>query len=211
MRRKRVRTALAGAIVAEQLAPRQVSCIGVLGTGEQARMQVEFLRGIVRCEQILVCGRRAEAMQTYQRDMARRGYDVGTTVDPAALAACELIITATPSQQPLLRDVNAGTHITAVGTDTAQKNEIAPALFRLADIVVADSVQQCSERGSLAHALKEDIVAASSVIELGDLLAGKQTVLRHAGSISIADLTGLAVQDIKIAEAVLSSLQEHAT
>ncbi len=135
------------------------------------------------------------------------GYDVRCTEDPDALAACELIITATPSATPLLRHVDRGTHVTAVGTDAANKNEIAPAVFRQADIVVADSIHQCSERGSLAHALADHAVQRENVIELGDLLSGKRALRRNESDISIADLTGVAVQDIKIAEAVLNAMK----
>jgi ornithine cyclodeaminase/alanine dehydrogenase-like protein (mu-crystallin family) len=204
-----VRTALAGAIVAQHLAPKRISCIGVLGTGEQARLQVIYLRDVVNCERILVCGRSRESMDAYQRDMAPRGYDVRCSADPAALASCELIITATPAAQPLLDRVERGSHITAVGTDSANKNEISPEVFGQADIVVADSIRQCSERGSLRYALQANAVAASNVIELGDLLAGRHPGRQSASDISIADLTGVAVQDIKVAEAVLESLQEN--
>ena len=51
-----VRTAVAGAICVELFA-NEVNCIGVLGTGLQARMQVQYLKNITSCHKVLVWGR----------------------------------------------------------------------------------------------------------------------------------------------------------
>lgn len=206
-----VRTALAGAIVAERLAPSRVSRIGVLGTGEQARLQVQYLRGVVNCDRVRVWGRNAASLAEYAEAMTPLGYSVETTSDPDSLADCELIVTATPSAIPLLRAVRPGTHVTAVGTDAANKNEIDVAVFRAANLVVADSVPQCKERGSLRHALAAGAVHSADVIELGALLAGQHPGREGDATTSIADLTGVAVQDIKIAQAVLDSLTKEKT
>ncbi len=205
-----IRTAVAGAIAAKYLAPKTIDAIGVIGTGIQARLQAEYLRPVTGCSRIFVFGRDATAVDAYRRDMAEKGFDVTACATPAAVAArADLIVTTTPSHTPLLMagDVRPGTHITAVGADTPEKNELDPALFARAGRVVADSLAQCAVRGELHHALAAGTVARSRVVELGAIAAGAAQGRQSDDEITIADLTGVAVQDIKIAQAVLAAIE----
>ena len=52
-----VRTAVAGAIAAKHLSPKDVDCIGVVGTGVQAKLQLKYLKKVINCNQALVWGR----------------------------------------------------------------------------------------------------------------------------------------------------------
>ena len=212
-----VRTAVAGAVAARALAPRQVERIGVVGCGVQARLQVEELRRVVECRRVLVWGRRREALESYRREIEASGFEVAVTSDVGEIGpACQLIVTATPSKVPLLRaeDVAPGTHVTAVGADTVGKQELEAALLGRADIVVADSLAQCRERGEIAAALAAGEIDENDVVELGDLLAGRRAG-RAGGAegdrqISVADLTGVAVQDLAAARAVLEAVAAEA-
>jgi ornithine cyclodeaminase len=65
--------------------------------------------------------------------MSRHGLEIQTTMTSDEIAdSCNLIVTATPSHTPLLRadQVREGTHITAMGSDTVEKNELEPAILR---------------------------------------------------------------------------------
>ena len=206
-----VRTAVAGALAARELAPPGVERIGVVGTGVQARLQVRHLAAVVPCRRLMVWGRRQEGLAAYRRDMESDGYEVMTTLDAAEIGpACQLIVTATPSTEPLifLDQIGAGTHITAVGSDTVGKQELDAAILGRADRVVVDSVSQCQERGELAQALAAGLVSSDQVVELGSVLAGSVPGRTDAGQITIADLTGLAVQDVQAAKAVMESVTE---
>lgn len=203
-----LRTAAAGAVAAKYLAPRQVRAIGVFGTGTQARLQVEQLRAVTECRDIVVWGRSDGALAVYRRDMAAKGCRVMTTRDPAEVGhRCNLIITATPATAPLLMGahVQPGTHVTAVGSDTSDKQELDPAILARAEIVATDSLAQCRERGEIHQALKAGRIAADKPIELGRIVADPALARRSEDQITVADLTGLAVQDIMIAEAVLDA------
>jgi ornithine cyclodeaminase len=206
-----VRTAVAGAVAAKYLAPRQVDCVGVVGTGLQARLQVQYLKGIVDCSSILVWGRSTASTDAYAGYMRTLGYSVATAASTAEIAdRCTLVITATPSRQPLIDQLRPGTHLTAVGADTADKNEIAPALIMSADLVVADSIVQCCERGEVHHALAHGF-DRSRLVELGDIVRGVHGGRSRQQQVSIADLTGVAVQDIQITNAVLAALRTAET
>ena len=205
-----VRTAIAGQIAAKYLAPPDISAIGVLGTGIQARMQVNSLRTITQCRKVLVWGRSAKNVDNYKRDMEKDGFMVQPQKSPADVAGhSELIITTTPSKVPLLKeeDIRPGTHITAMGSDTPEKQELDVGILGKADYVVADSLCQCRGRGEISKALAAGHVKEENILELGKIIETPDLVSLTESSISIVDLTGVAVQDVQIAAAVCEALE----
>lgn len=206
-----VRTAVAGQICARYLAPSNTSAIGVLGTGIQARMQVEYLSPVIpSCKTVYVWGRTAEHVAAYKADMEARGFSVRPCPSPAAVAAaCKLIITTTAAGTPLLLedDIAPGTHITAMGSDTPHKQELAPGILKKAATLVTDSLSQCRQRGEIYKALQAGEIDGGSVLELGNIILAPHQIERGADSVSVADLTGVAVQDVQIATAVCRALE----
>lgn len=178
-----------------------VTAIGILGTGVQARMQLEQLMPVTECRQLVVWGRSAQALKDYRTFAERLGFTVVTTQDAEQVARhANLIVTTTPSREALLRRewILPGTHITAVGADTMGKQELDPALVGAADVIVVDSINQCSQYGEISHALKAGLIQPAQLVELGQLLAGNAPGRRNDQQITVADLTGAAVQDAQI-------------
>lgn len=205
------RTAVAGAIAAKYLAPTKVERIGIVGTGVQARFQLTYLQKVTACRNVLVWGRGEQQLERFRDDMTALGFEIETTRRaPEILGTCNLVVTATPAVEPLLHaaDLRAGTHITAVGSDTPSKQELDSAILGEADVVVADSIAQCKIRGEISKAMQSGILDESEVIELGAVIAGDVRGRMSDDQISVADLTGVAVQDIKIASAVCKALAE---
>ena len=205
-----VRTAAAGAVSAKYLAPKNIECIGVLGAGTQGRMQVEYLAPVIDCKEVMVWGMSQNELDDYKKDMEPLGYRVQTTLSTEDIAAhCNLIVTATPSKSPLLSadKVRKGTHITAMGSDTPEKNELDPKILQEADIVVADSISQCLLRGEIHQALKAGVLEKERIVELGNVIVNPDLQRTSEEQTTIADLTGVAVQDIQIAKAVYHALE----
>lgn len=206
-----MRTAAAGAVAAKHLAPDAVHRIGIVGTGVQARMQLEMLRTVVDCKSCLVWGRDSAKVRSMIDDLRASesiqawGLDiqVAETVDDLA-ARCNLIVTTTSAKDPLIRadQVRSGTHITAMGSDDDGKQELEAELLAKADRVVADSVSQCSEYGECVHAIQGGLIDASSILELGQVIKNPEMGRTSEDQITIADLTGVAIQDIQIAKMV---------
>jgi ornithine cyclodeaminase len=121
-------------------------------------------------------------------------------------------VTSTPSKQPLLNAefVQKGTHITAMGSDTTEKQELDPVILKNADVVVADSIDQCMERGEIFKAMGAGELKKEKVVELGNVISGRATGRSSQDQVSVADLTGVAVQDINIASAVFRAFKETA-
>ena len=204
-----IRTAVAGAIAAKHLAPDRVSRIGIVGAGIQARLQLRYLGDVTSCRDVLVWGRDESEVDVYRDEMERHGFRVETTLDTAILQeTCNLIVTATPAAKPLLHveHLQQGTHITAVGSDTPHKQELDARILARADLVVADSIAQCLERGEIHQAIKAGLLAPERLVELGQVISGEANGRTDDGQITIADLTGVAVQDIAIATAVAERL-----
>ena len=204
-----IRTAVAGAIAAKYMHPSSVERIGIVGTGTQARLQLQYLKPITECRKVLVWGRSQQAVERYKADMARHGFEVETTLNSAEIGAtCNLIVTTTPTHVPILNsaDIRPGTHITAIGSDTPHKQELDSDILGKADIVVADSIPQCLARGEIYKALSANAIEQADLIELGSVIAGNASGRDNDHQITVADLTGVAVQDIQITKGVYEAL-----
>jgi ornithine cyclodeaminase len=139
--------------------------------------------------------------------MESKGFVVRIVPTPGIVAAeARLIVTATASATPLLKwsDIQPGTHITAVGADSATKHEIEETIIETADIVVTDSRAQAVSRGELLHASMKNPSVMSRVTEIGELVSHIARGRNGATQITVATLSGLAVQDVAIASAVMS-------
>lgn len=204
-----IRTAVAGAICARYLSVQDISLVGIIGTGTQARLQLQYLQRVRSCRRALVWGRSGQGMEKYQYDMEKLGFEVELADSPQQV--CEqtrLIVTTTPSTTPILKRqwIQAGTHITCVGSDTPQKQELNTDVLSLADLVVVDSITQCIQRGEVSHALRSHDLSGIDLLELGNVIdRGKGR--SDPSQITVADLTGVAVQDIKIAQAVYRAVE----
>ena len=204
-----LRTAAAGAVAARALAPRSISRIGVIGSGVQARLQPLMLQHVTACRDIALFGRARERAAACASHLVAAGFRVELCASADEVAQrSELIVTTTASRESLFHasSVRPGTHITAVGADAPGKQELDTALFARAEVVVADSISQCADHGDLAPALASKSIALDGVRELGAVLADSALGRTREDQITIADLTGVAVQDIVIAEHVLRRL-----
>jgi ornithine cyclodeaminase len=205
-----LRTAVAGAVVAKYLAPREVTAAGIVGPGIQGRMQLDWLRRGRRIEEAVVWGLDERELAAYRRDMESPGLKIRTTLRAEDVAAAaNLIVTCTPSTRPLLKAewIRPGTHITAMGSDTAEKQELDPAILARADRVVVDSLSQSELRGEVFRAVSAGAIGRERLVELGRVI--EDPALRRASDaeITVADLTGVAVQDIMISQAVWDSIR----
>lgn len=212
-----VRTAAAGAVAAKHLAPKNIHRIGIVGTGVQAKMQLEMLRDVVDCTSCLVWGRDSTKVQRMIADLRAsesvQAWEGGLEIEAAPtlddlVSQCNLIVTTTSARSPLIRadQVQQGTHITAMGSDDHGKQELEAEVLGKADLVVADSVSQCVDHGECFGAVQEGHIAADSILELGNVIKNGEIGRTTEDQITVADLTGVAIQDIQIAKMVARAL-----
>jgi len=202
-----IRTAAAGALAAKYFAPKKISAIGIIGTGIQAKLQLEYLQKYTPCKSVWIWGRTKDKAENFGKELGP-DFDIHIAESPTELAKhCNLIVTTTPSEIALLKAeyIQKGTHITAVGSDTEHKQELESELLKKADIVITDSIPQSKSRGEIYRAVQDGAILEDKIIELGTAIQNPKLQRTNDDQITIVDLTGVAVQDIMITKAVYTA------
>ncbi len=199
-----VRTAAAGAVAARHLARPNCEIACIIGAGAQARLQLQALCLVRPIKQAVIWARDPVKAESAARDLAGRlGIGVNAAADVAtAVTQADIIVTTTPSAVPLVMAdwLRPGQHLTAMGSDQSQKNELQASCLGRADLYVPDCRSQTETLGELHHALIRGVVDKDAVFpELGDIVAGHAQGRPSAEAITICDLTGTGLQDTAIA------------
>lgn len=191
-----VRTAAVAAMMARELGRRDRT-LGILGAGVQARLQAQLHAAVLTLERVWIWGRTAARTEECARELrdGLPGVEIRVAQSPAEVAHhARLIVTCTAARAPLLHapDLQPGTLISAVGSDTVGKQELDAGILRRADRLLVDSRPQCEKLGELQHAPGE----WERSIEMG-------TFLESGGppaGLTVCDFTGLGIEDLFIAE-----------
>ncbi len=203
-----LRTGAAGAVAADLLARKDIERVGIVGVGSQARYQLDALLGVRTPERVIAYGRSELKAIAYAKEMEERH---GVQVLPAktveqAVRGSDVVVTVTPSKEPLVRAewVLPGMHITAVGSDGPDKQELDVGVLAKADKVVADRLDQCLRLGEIHHAVEAGVLTRDRVYaELGAIVTGSKPGRERDEEITVADLTGVGVQDAAVANVVV--------
>ena len=201
------RTGAAGGVAAAELAPHDVDTVAVIGTGIQARRQVEALR-VVRpgFTEVRVWGRdpqRAARCVEDLRGIVGEGCRVGLAGSAReAVRDAQVVVTCTAAREPLVEAgwLAPGAHVTALGSDGVGKQELDPEILRRAGVLAVDSLDQCARLGELQHAPDQ----APRAVELGAVIAGDASGRSADDQLTVCDLTGVGVQDVAAANVVLA-------
>jgi ectoine utilization protein EutC len=199
-----VRTAAAGAVAAKYLSKENISTVGVIGAGSQARFQLRALQLVRNFNKVLVYARSEERAKIYANDIASElGVEV-EVVNSAEIAVrnSDIVITTTPAKEPIIQAewLHPGLHITAMGSDAEYKQELDPKILAKADLLICDTKAQCARLGELHHALAKGVLTEESpIIEIGELTSLKVAGRKSDDQITVCDLTGTGVQDTAIA------------
>ncbi len=199
-----VRTGAAGAVAASYLARERIDTAGVIGSGTQARFQMMALRLVRDFRRVMIYGIVPDEVEQYASEMAPvLGVEIVKAEDAETVVrGSDIVATTTPSRHPYLQSewLHPGLHITAMGSDAEEKQELYADVLRHADLLVCDLKSQCFRLGELHHGLEEGVISQDDeIIELGELTSGRKPGRRHDDEITICDLTGVGVQDTAIA------------
>tara|TARA_B100000686_G_C16798838_1_gene984404 strand:- start:1244 stop:2137 length:894 start_codon:yes stop_codon:yes gene_type:complete len=206
-----VRTAAAGALAVKYFGPKKINGIGIIGSGVQARMQLEYINKINSCKNVWIWARDTENAMKLKLELDNN-FDVKIASSTLELAQkTNLIITTTAAQKPLLKakDINKGTLIVAVGSDTENKQELESKILNNADLIISDSIPQSKSRGEIFKAVSSGMISNDKVIELGNAIQDVNLQRTDKNQVIVVDLTGVAVQDIMIASSVYESFIEQ--
>jgi len=98
--------------------------------------------------------------------------------------------------------IKKGAHINAIGADAEGKQELAPKILKKAKIVV-DDLKQASHSGEINVPLRKGELSKSKIYaDIGEIVSGKKKGRTKGEEITVFDSTGLAIQDIAVANVV---------
>jgi alanine dehydrogenase len=209
-----MRTGAASGVATGRMARQDARTAGIIGTGLQARTQLEAVALARKLASVRAFGRDPQRREQFARDMTAR---LGVPVTPVssaeeAVRGAQILITATTATQPVVegRWLEPGVHINAIGVNVAQKREVDSETVLRSDVIAADSVEQSKiEAGDLIHAFGNDGSRWDSVRELAEIIAGKVPGRTDPGQITFFKSNGIAIEDIVVAGRVYERARER--
>jgi len=193
-----MRTAAAGALATDAMARSDCSRVAVLGTGVQARYQLEALRCVRPIAHLAVWGRTTERARQFVEDFG--GSAVATAAEAARSA--DIIVTTTSATSPVLRGawLRPGVHVTAIGADMPGKRELDDEVLNRAQVIACDDIATSRQVGELQNRPGQ----AARAVQLPSILNGRVSGRRTDDDITVADLCGLGVEDAAVADLVMA-------
>ena len=196
-----MRTGAASGVATKYLAREDSRTVGIIGTGLQARTQLEAVAAVRRMERILVFGRDPGRRERFAREMtARLGVPVeAAPTAEAAVREADILITSTTSSIPVVegRWLKPGTHINAIGANFPQKRELDAAAIDRANVIFVDSSEQAKmEAGDLIQSFEKTPSRWENVKELAHLVAGRAQGRTSREQITLFKSSGIAIEDV---------------
>lgn len=202
-----MRTGAATGVATKYMSRADARTIGIVGTGLQARTQLEAIAAVRRIEAIRAFGRNPERRAEFSEEMSER---LGVPVSPAgsaeaAVGDADIVVAATTASRPVVLGawLAPGMHINAIGANFPQKRELDDEAVRRADLIAVDSVEQSKlEAGDLVQAFGQDASRWAAVRELAEVVAGKVPGRPAAGAVTLFKSNGIAIWDVAVAARV---------
>jgi len=199
-----IRTGAASGVATKYLASANARNACIIGTGYQARTQLEAVAAVRKLERVRAFGRDPERRTKFCREMSER---IGVAVEPAisgeeAVKGADIVITATSATKIVLEgaQLSPGMHINAMGANWPQKRELDAEAVGRADKIVVDSIEQAKmEAGDLIQAFGEDVSRWNTVRELSQIVIGKEPGRTTADQITLFKSNGIATWDLAAA------------
>lgn len=195
------RTAAADAVSTDALARTDATVLTLFGTGHQAAYEAQAIARIRTLSQVLVVGRDATRTSAFVEKLCAMNLPAQVADAETAVRAADIIVTVTTATAPLFDAawVQSGTHVSSMGSDAVGKQELPPTLFTRARLF-CDLPDQSARIGEFQHAAKDADLTA-----IGAVLTGQAKGRQSEGEITIFDNSGISLQDLFMAQAILDA------
>ena len=208
------RTGAASGVATKYLSRQNARTAAILGTGGQARTQLEAVAAARKLDSVRVYGRDPERRATFCTEMSQR---LGIPIRPAASAGeavrgADIVNTATTSAKPVLdgRDIAEGAHINAIGANHAHKRELDDTAVSRAAVIFVDSIEQSrQEAGDLIIPFQQQPDKWDTVHELDQLIAGKVPGRANDKQVTLFKSNGIASWDLAVAEKIYALAKQE--
>lgn len=196
-----IRTGAATGVATKLLSRENAAELGLIGTGFQARTQLEAVAAVRTIRRARVFGRSEERRRRFAEEMSEQ---LGIAVEAAssareAVEGADIIVTITTARQPVVNGswLKPGCHVNAAGSNHPQRRELDAETVERTNLVVVDSLEQAKiEAGDLIQAEREQRFDWNRARELGNLLNGAYPGRVHGEEITLFESQGLAVLDL---------------
>jgi ornithine cyclodeaminase/alanine dehydrogenase-like protein (mu-crystallin family) len=200
----RIRTGAASGVATKFMARRDAARVGLIGTGRQARTQLEAVARVRKVEGAKVFGRDEERRRNFCREMSAQ---LEINVEPsenaeAAVRFGDIVISATNSSQPVIQGewLRPGAHLNVIGANMANRREVDDHTLERASTVAVDSLEQArKEAGDLIQGLALRADGWNAVVELQDIVSGARAGRNSPDEITLFKSCGIALWDVAAA------------
>ena len=208
-----LRTGAASGVATKYLARKNARVAAIIGTGGQAKTQVEAVAAVRKLELVRAYGRDAVKREKFCKELSERLRIPlqACASSSEAVRGADIVCTATTASQPVVSgaDLATGTHINAIGANHAHKRELDDEAIASADVIVVDSVEQSrQEAGDLIIAFHGDEICWTGVKKLSEVVAGKTTGRTSDGEVTLFKSNGIASWDLAVAMKVYAMARE---
>lgn len=199
-----IRTGATSAVATRYLAALEATSVGIIGSGAEARTQLEALACVRQLKQVRVFSPNAERRARFAAEMSAA---TGLTIVPVssveeAIASSDILIAATNTrgQGPVLfdRHLHTGLHINSIGSTLPGQRELDSTIWPVIDRIAVDTISALKESGDVLAARDAQTLDELKVVELQDIVAGKAPGRLSKDEITLFKSVGTAVQDIAV-------------
>ncbi len=205
-----VRTAASSAVSVAHLARQDAKVLGMVGAGHQAAFQLRAAAEQRNFEKVVAWNFHPEMLAALGKVAEEIGLPFEAVEREQLGASADVIISITSAHEPLMMKewIKPGTHIACMGTDTAGKQELDPAIMAAAT-VFTDEVAQSISIGETQHAIASGLIKEDAITPIGDVIIKKHPGRTSDDEITLFDGTGVGLQDLAVASAAARLAQEQ--
>ena len=217
-----IRTGAASGLATRYMAPADASTVGIIGTGYQARTQLEAVCAVRSVKQVRAFGRTPEKREAFASRMSQRLNVEVVPVESAeeCIRGADIAITITTSREPVLKGewLKEGSHVNAAGGNHWMRREIDDVAVERASLIVVDDLEQAKvECGDLIWPGERGVFRWSMAHELKDVVSGRLALSKaegmgsrpDGGSITLFESQGVAIEDVAAALHVYHKAREQ--
>jgi len=208
-----IRTGAAGALAVKLLSNKGAKYAGFVGSGVQARTQLECIMEVRKLKGIKIWkfakeDHSAEDFCLWVQEKFNLDTLISEDINDITMNS-DIVVTTTPSRTPVVMQVSPGTHINAIGADAAGKQEISPLILKKSKLVI-DDWKQASHSGEINVSYRKRQIRKKDIYgELGEIAVRAKKGREKNDEITLFDSTGLAIQDVACSYAVYKELKDN--
>lgn len=196
-----IRTGAASGVATRHMARPDAKIAAIIGSGSQAKTQLEAVATVRKLDHTLVYSRTPEHREAFAKRMTEELLvDVRAAASPEeAVANADVICTITNSREPVFdgTKLKLGAHVNAAGSNGWIRREDDDTTIKRSDLIVCDAVSDAKiECGELIWAAERRTFRWETAVDLRDVVGGRVQGRPSPDSITLFESQGLAIEDV---------------